>query len=51
MLSDGDENRAPYIDDVKDEIVEAGVIVDAIAFTQEAEQKMFELAILTGIFF
>ncbi len=48
LLSDGAENRAPYIDDVKDEIVEAGIIVDAVAFTQQAEPKMFELAVLTG---
>ncbi|XP_072023459.1 calcium-activated chloride channel regulator 1-like [Amphiura filiformis] len=48
LLSDGEENEAPYIDDVKDEIVDAGVIVDTIAFTQAAEAKMYELAILTG---
>ena len=49
LLSDGEENRGPYIDEVKDAIVDAGVIVDTIAFTQAAEKKMQELAILTGM--
>ena len=48
LLSDGEENQFPFIDDVKDDMVEAGVIVDTIAFTQAAEEKMYELADLTG---
>ena len=49
LLSDGEENESPYIDDVKDDIVSAGVIVDVIAFTQDASKKIHELAVLTGM--
>ena len=48
MLSDGEENRAPYIADVTDTLTDAGVIVDTIAFTQAAEEAMYDLAIATG---
>ena len=51
LLSDGVENQFPFIDDVKNDMVEAGVIVDTIAFTQAAEEKMYELADLTGLCF
>ena len=51
-MSDGKEtDPPPYIDDVKDEVVAAGVIVDVVAFEQGAEEKIFELAVLTGNLF
>ena len=48
MLSDGEENRSPYIADVTQTLIDAGVIVDIIAFTQAAEVAMYDLAIATG---
>ena len=50
LLSDGKETKIkPQIDDVKDEMVEAGVIIDTVAFTQKADEKMYELSDLTGV--
>ena len=48
LLSDGGENVAPYIADVTQTLIDAGVIVDTIAFTQAAEGAMYDLAIETG---
>ena len=48
LLSDGDETDAPFIADVTQTLVDAGVIVDIIAFTQAAEGALYDLAEATG---
>ena len=48
LLSDGKENVEPFIADLKDDIINAGVIVDTIAFTQQADGALYDLAVLTG---
>ena len=50
LLSDGKETKVkPQIDDVKDEMVEAGVIIDTVLFTQKSDEKLYELSDLTGM--
>ncbi|XP_038061542.1 calcium-activated chloride channel regulator 1-like [Patiria miniata] len=48
LISDGDEREAPYIDDVIDDVTRSGVIVDSLAFTQNADSKLFKLSDATG---
>ena len=48
LLSDGKENKDPYIAGVTQTLIDADVIVNTIAFTQEAEVAMYDLAIATG---
>ena len=48
LLSDGKENVEPFIADLKDDIIDAGVIVDTIAFTQMADGGLYDLAVMTG---
>ena len=49
LLSDGEENVSPRWDAVEDEIVASGVVVDTIAFSDEADPElMLEIAAKTG---
>ncbi|XP_022080657.1 calcium-activated chloride channel regulator 4-like [Acanthaster planci] len=48
LISDGEEREAPYIADVIDTVTSSGVIVDTLAFTQNADSKLFELSDATG---
>ncbi len=48
LLTDGQENENPYIEDVMGRVIESGVIVDTLAFTQAADPKLFQLSENTG---
>ena len=48
LLTDGQENGYPFIDDVMGTVTESGVIVDTLAFTQAADSKLFTLSENTG---
>ncbi|KAL1441165.1 hypothetical protein MTO96_008899 [Rhipicephalus appendiculatus] len=48
LMTDGEENRHPYIDEVLNELVAAQVVVNTIAFGTEAEEKLEKLARKTG---
>lgn len=48
LMTDGEENQTPYIADVKDKLVAAGIVVNTIAFGTEAEDKLERLALSTG---
>ncbi|XP_030832203.1 calcium-activated chloride channel regulator 1-like [Strongylocentrotus purpuratus] len=48
LLSDGEENRSPYIRDVLQDVNTAGVVIDTVAITQDADQQMEDLANMTG---
>ncbi|XP_077985471.1 calcium-activated chloride channel regulator 1-like [Glandiceps talaboti] len=44
LITDGQENTWPYIADVTDEVHEAGVRVDSIAYTQNAADELRHLS-------
>ncbi|XP_070558061.1 calcium-activated chloride channel regulator 1-like [Ptychodera flava] len=48
LVSDGGENRGPLIRDVRKEIDEAGVIIDTVAFSDDADRQLESLASDTG---
>ncbi|KAK7070877.1 hypothetical protein SK128_014953 [Halocaridina rubra] len=48
LISDGEENIPPYIDDVMNEVVSSGTRVVSIAYGDKAAQKLEELAQNTG---
>nr|XP_054755671.1 calcium-activated chloride channel regulator 1-like [Lytechinus pictus] len=49
LLSDGEENVHPYIDDILQDIKAAGVVIDTLAITQQADDQMEDLALnITG---
>ncbi|KAK8788967.1 hypothetical protein V5799_021260 [Amblyomma americanum] len=48
LMTDGNENHAPTMADVMDELVSAGVLVNTIAFGMKADRKLEELALRTG---
>ncbi|XP_071965175.1 calcium-activated chloride channel regulator 1-like [Antedon mediterranea] len=48
VVSDGNNNFNPDIDDVVDEVVNAGVIVDTIAFTDNADTSLRILSDVSG---
>uniref|UniRef100_T1JCF0 VWFA domain-containing protein n=1 Tax=Strigamia maritima TaxID=126957 RepID=T1JCF0_STRMM len=48
LLSDGEENGAPFIRDVTNELVNANIRVITIAFTAAASQAMEALALVSG---
>nr|XP_050031050.1 calcium-activated chloride channel regulator 3A-1-like [Dermacentor andersoni] len=47
LMTDGEENVRPHIDDVMDELIAAQVVVNTIAFGTMAEKKLEELALRT----
>lgn len=48
LISDGEENEAPYIDDVIPQLQQACVRVDSLLYSEAAEDKMITLAQQTG---
>ena len=48
LVSDGEENEAPYINDVKPTLLQKGVIVHTILISAQAEKKLVELAAFTN---
>ncbi|XP_049275838.1 calcium-activated chloride channel regulator 3A-1 [Rhipicephalus sanguineus] len=48
LMTDGEENASPYINDVLNELINAQVVVNTIAFGTNAAQKLEELALRTG---
>ncbi|KAH6921876.1 hypothetical protein HPB50_005752 [Hyalomma asiaticum] len=48
LMTDGEENVSPYIDDVMDELVAAQVVVNTIAFGLDAAKNLEKLALRTG---
>eukprot|EP00057_Strongylocentrotus_purpuratus_P013850 XP_011668324.1 PREDICTED: calcium-activated chloride channel regulator 1-like [Strongylocentrotus purpuratus] len=48
LLSDGGENRAPYIRDKYDDITNSGVIIDTITISDAADQQMEALSTNTS---
>ncbi|XP_070557748.1 calcium-activated chloride channel regulator 4-like [Ptychodera flava] len=48
LLSDGEENRIPDIDDVTPELISKKVIVDSLAFSADADDKLTHLSQVTN---
>ncbi|XP_002731080.1 calcium-activated chloride channel regulator 4A-like [Saccoglossus kowalevskii] len=48
LITDGDENVRPYIEDVIDELVEKEIVVDTLALSDEADPGLAELSEETG---
>ncbi|KAL3846506.1 hypothetical protein ACJMK2_017486 [Sinanodonta woodiana] len=48
LITDGEENVAPYIADVTDVLIKAGIVVHTISVTQSAQQNLKDLAQATG---
>ncbi|KAK3102098.1 hypothetical protein FSP39_008730 [Pinctada imbricata] len=48
LISDGDERNSPKIRDVRQEVEDAGVVVTSLAFTDQSDIQMIELAASTG---
>ncbi|XP_071484710.1 calcium-activated chloride channel regulator 1-like [Diadema antillarum] len=48
LLSDGIENRSPYIRETIQAVMEAGVVIDTIAVTNDADEQMENLTSITG---
>lgn len=48
LITDGEENEAPYIDVVLPSIVSQGVVVNVIAYGDKASDKLENLAHATG---
>ena len=48
LISDGIENRYPFIDDVKPDLIEKGVTVHSILYSDDADPKMQGLSNDTG---
>lgn len=48
LITDGEENVLPYIEDVLPEVLEHNVIINAVAFGSEASQKLENMTTVTG---
>ncbi|XP_070557598.1 calcium-activated chloride channel regulator 1-like isoform X2 [Ptychodera flava] len=48
LITDGQENQPPYIENVKPTLVSKGVRVDTVALSDEADSKLFNLSTETG---
>ncbi|KAL1441164.1 hypothetical protein MTO96_008898 [Rhipicephalus appendiculatus] len=48
LMTDGEENAKPDIDDVMQELIAAQVVVNTIAFGSSADKKLEELSLRTG---
>ncbi|KAL1441163.1 hypothetical protein MTO96_008897 [Rhipicephalus appendiculatus] len=48
LMTDGEENNSPYINDVLDDLIGAQVVVNTIAFGTNAAKRLEELALRTG---
>ncbi|XP_064594338.1 calcium-activated chloride channel regulator 1-like [Liolophura sinensis] len=43
LVTDGKENKAPYLTDFKDQIISKHIVVDTVAVTEDADQQIEEL--------
>ena len=48
LVSDGQERNSPFIRDVTNDVMAAGVVVWSVAFTEESDIQMVKLAADTG---
>ncbi|XP_070559828.1 calcium-activated chloride channel regulator 1-like isoform X2 [Ptychodera flava] len=48
VISDGGENRSPTIPEIHDVIEESGVVIDTIAYSEQADENLASLAANTG---
>lgn len=48
ILTDGEENVAPYVSDITSDIENAGIVVDCILLTQNAADSLKTLCDRTG---
>ncbi|XP_006812945.1 calcium-activated chloride channel regulator 1-like [Saccoglossus kowalevskii] len=48
VITDGQENEKPYIRDVMDIVVEAGIVVDTLAFSKQADAQLTIISEITG---
>ncbi|XP_047476221.1 calcium-activated chloride channel regulator 4A-like [Penaeus chinensis] len=48
LVTDGEENKSPYISDVKDKVIDSGARVVTIAFGDKADPNLESLAEATG---
>ncbi|KAK3586501.1 hypothetical protein CHS0354_033524 [Potamilus streckersoni] len=48
LLTDGEENIPPYIANVTDALIEAGIVVHTISITEDAQKNLKDLAQATG---
>lgn len=48
LITDGAENRPPYMGSLRPKIMNLGITIDAIAYSQNADLKIGELATSTG---
>ncbi|KAL3250852.1 hypothetical protein MRX96_055345 [Rhipicephalus microplus] len=48
LMTDGEENNSPYIRDVLNDLIDAQVVVNTIAFGMNAAERLEELARQTG---
>ena len=50
ILSDGLENTAPFIADVRPDLLAADVVVHSYSLSQNADHQVVQLAASTGMF-
>ena len=48
LLTDGDETTEPYVRDVEERIIEAGIIVYSLLLSESADETVITLASKTG---
>ncbi|KAL3847553.1 hypothetical protein ACJMK2_018458 [Sinanodonta woodiana] len=48
LISDGEENIRPFINETLPDIVQSGVVVHTIAVSQDADMKLKDIAVKTG---
>ena len=48
VVTDGDENFEPYVDDVRQTLVDKGVTLHVILITDDAEKNLINVAASTG---
>lgn len=48
LITDGEENVPPFINDVLPEVLEYNVIINAVAFGSEASDKLEYMTTITG---
>lgn len=48
LITDGEENREPYVDAVKDDLVRSGLRIHAVAYSRQAEAAIRALSQESG---
>ena len=48
LVSDGEENEAPWMDEVKVDLLAKGVVLDVILISEAADRQLIELSAATG---